>query len=616
MSFARWAWKLLVGIKDAMVLVFMILFFTLLYAVLKGAPDPVHAGILHVDLDGVIVEEAAEVDPFTALTGGVMQEFERRDLVAALRAAAEDDRVEGVALDLDGFLGGGQVAIQDVADALQEVRDAGKSVTAYAIGYSDDAYQLAVHADEIWLDPMGGVAFAGPGGSNLYFAEAMDRFGITANIYRAGDNDYKSAVEPYQRADMSPEARENAQQLAGAIFENWLDAVERARPEADVRAYAADPVAALDAADGDLAEASLAAGLVDKLAPRREWHAMLAELGGTSEKNPDGYKVIPLRDYIADKVDNDVTADIAVVTVAGTIVDGSAPVGSAAGTDIANLIDDAVDDGIEALVIRVDSPGGSALASERIRQAVLRAKDADIPVVASFGNVAASGGYWVALAADEIMAEPASITGSIGVFGIFPSFEGTLDQLGIGVDGVKTTPLSGEPDILGGPSDAADRLVQAGVDQTYVRFLALTAANRDMEVASVRDLAGGRVYDGGTARQLGLIDSFGGIDDAIARAAELAELEGEDHDVRWLERGSDLPPFLRGLMASEEVEGASAYAWMGGSSEARLMAAVREARGLLQTRGVQARCLACPTDLKQTRAETGGWRGFVEALLD
>ena len=616
MSFARAIWKLLVGIKDALVLVFMILFFSLLYAALKGAPDPVHAGILHVDLDGVIVEQAAEVDPFNSLVGGgVLTEFQRRDLVEALRAAAKDDRVTGVALDLDGFLGGGQVALQDVGEALDEVRAAGKPVHAFAIGYSDDAYQLAAHADEIWLDPMGGVAFAGPGGSNLYFAEAMDKLGITANVYRAGGNDYKSAVEPYTRSDMSPEARQNAQQLVGAVFETWLDAIEKARPEAQVRSYASDPVAALDAAAGDLAQASLAAGLVDKVAPRREWHAMLAELGGESDSNPDGYKAIALADYVAHKVETHLSADIAVVTVAGTIVDGSAPRGVAAGTDIANLIDDAVDDGIKALVVRVDSPGGSALASERIRQAILRAKEKDIPVVASFGNVAASGGYWVALAADEIMAEPATITGSIGVFGIFPSFEGTMDKLGIGVDGVKTTPLSGEPDVLGGVSPEADRLIQAGVDQTYTRFLALTAENRSLEVAAVRNLAGGRVYDGGTARQLGLVDAFGGIDEAIARAAELAEMEGAEHDVRWLERPSEIPFFLRGLMASDQAEGASAYAWMGGSGEARLMSALGEAQTLLSGPSVQARCLTCPTEVR-TVSRPSGWRDWIAALFD
>ena len=619
MSFARSLWKLLVGIKDFLVLLFMILFFSLLYAALKGAPDPVHEGVLHVDLDGVLVEQAAEVDPFQSLIAGdTLGEWQARDLVTALREAARDDKVKAVALDLDGFLGGGQVVLDDVAAAIEEVKAAGKPVYAFAIGYSDDSYQLAAHASEIWLDPMGAVAFAGPGGNNLYFAEAMDKLGITANIYRAGNNDYKSAIEPYTRSDMSPEARENATQLAGAMFEHWIDAVEKARPEVDVRAYAADPVGWLEAADGDLAKAALDNGLVDRLAPRREWHAMLAETGGTSDVNPDGYKAIALDDYIAHSRETHAAAKIGVVTVAGTIVDGTAPRGVAAGTSIANAIDDAVDDGIEALVVRVDSPGGSALASERIRQALVRAQEQDIPVVASFGNVAASGGYWVALGADEIYAEPQTITGSIGVFGIFPSFEGTMEKLGIGVDGVKTTPLSGEPDLLGGPSDAADALLQAGVEQTYRQFLALAAAQREMDVAAVRPLAGGRVYDGGTARQLGLIDGYKGLEESIARAAELAELEGDEAvHVRWIERPSQFPGFLGDLMAAEEAESApNAYGWLARSSEQRVLAAISEARTMLAGPSVQARCLACPSELRETRTGPGGWRGWLKALFD
>lgn len=621
MSFARSLWKLLVGIKDALVLLFMILFFALLYAGLKGAPDPVHEGILHVDLDGVVVEEAAEIDPFNALVAGDrLAEWQRRDLVAALREAATDDRIKGVALDLDGFLGGGQVALGDVASALDEVRAKGKKVTAFATGYSDDAYQLAVHADEIWLDPMGAVAFAGPGGNNLYFAGLMDRLGITANLYRAGGNDYKSAVEPYTRSDMSPEARRNAEELAGAMFEHWLEGVEKARPAADVRSWAKDPEAWIaNAKGGDLAEAALDAKIVDKVAPRRAWHAMLAELGGESDANPDGYKVVALGDYIAHAKTQHADGRIGVVTVAGSIVDGTSPAGTAAGTSIADAIDDAVDEGIDVLVMRVDSPGGSALASERIRQAVVRAKEKDIPVLASFGNVAASGGYWVALGADEIYAEPATVTGSIGVFGIFPSFEGSLAKLDVGVDGVKTTPLSGEPDLLGGPSDAADALIQAGVEHTYERFLALAAAQRKMDVGAVRNLAGGRVYDGGTARQLGLVDGYKDFDEVIARAAELAKIDADDarDEVRWVDRPSQYPGFLTDLFATGNGASApAAYSWLSGGSERRLAAALGEVEAMLAGPSIQARCLACPSDIAPPRKATSGWRELVKAWLD
>ncbi|WP_265570056.1 signal peptide peptidase SppA [Sphingomicrobium nitratireducens] len=607
MAFARWVWALLVGIKDALVLLFMILFFALLYAGLKGQPDPVHAGVLHVDLDGVVVEEPASEDLAMALgAGSGVRQWARRDVVMALEAAAKDSRVEAVALDLDGFVGGGQTALGDIGEAIERVKKAGKPVLAYATGYSDDQYQLAAHADEIWLNPMGIVAFAGPGGNNLYFAEVMEKLGITANIYRAGGNDYKSAVEPYTRSDMSPEARENARALAGALLETWEEEVAKARPKAKLRPYLSDPVAALKSSDGDLSKAAVANGLVDTVAPRRAWHEKLAELGGKDERAVGGYKRIALEDYVAAKVDDDAAGHIGLVTVAGTIVDGHGPRGTAAGASIAQAIDEAVAAGwMKALVVRIDSPGGSALASEQIRQSLAAAREAGIPVVASMGNVAASGGYWVATGADAVYAEPSTVTGSIGVFGIFPSFERAMEKIGVGIDGVKTTPLSGEPDLLGGPSEDANTLIQAGVDQTYRRFLALTAEARDMEVARVHQLAGGRVWDGGSARQLGLVDGFGGLDEAVAKAAELAELD--DPGVRWIEREKSFSEQLADLLRGDARGGApDAYAFLkrGPDPVAAAMAAARE---LMAGPVVQARCLACPVETIAPRPAPASW---------
>ena len=349
---------------------------------------------------------------------------------------------------------------------------------AYATAYSDDSYQLAAAASEIWLNPMGGVAIAGPGGSNLYYKGLLDKLGVTANVYRVGT--YKSAVEPFIRNDMSPEAKQNYQAFSEALLESWRESVIKARPTAKVDAYMRNMPGAVQAAGGDLAKAALAAGLADKLGDRRDFETRLAELGGTDTDQPrrlqaDQAEILSRRP----RSTANPTGPIGVVTVAGTIIDGKAPDGTAGGDSIAAAIERGLrDGGLKALVVRVDSPGGSVIASERIRQAILAAKDKKLPVVVSMGNVAASGGYWVATPAEFIFAEPSTITGSIGVFGVLPSFEGTLTKLGIGADGIKTTPLSGEPDLLKGPSPEVDALIQSGVESTYRRFLGIVAQSR------------------------------------------------------------------------------------------------------------------------------------------
>jgi protease-4 len=617
MRFVRAIWKLLVGIKDALVLLLMLLFFGLLYAAMSAKPVPVGSGVLALDLNGTVVEQPARADVAELFTGGGgPKQYRLRDLVAALDEARSDDRVKAVALDLDGFGGGGQVAMADLADALAGVRASGKPVIAYATAYSDDSYQLASAASEIWLNPLGGVALMGPGGSNLYMKGLLDKIGVTANIYRVGA--YKAAVEPFTRSDMSPEARENAQALGGALLETWRESVLKHRSKARLDDYMRDTAGAVRAAGGDFAKSAVAAGLVDKLADREAFEAKLADLGGSDASAVGGYKTIKLNSWIRDTVDDRGHGPIGIVTVAGTIVDGKAPPGTAGGDSIAEVIEKGVrDDGLKALVVRVDSPGGSVIASERIRQAILAAKRKKLPVVVSMGNVAASGGYWVAMPADYIYAEPATITGSIGVFGILPSFEGTLQKLGLGADGIKTTPLSGEPDLLKGPSPEADFLIQTGVESTYRRFLGIVAQARRKSPSQVHQIAQGRVWDGGTARQLGLIDGFGGMDEAVAKAAALAKLDEGYRGVRYLERSTSLRDSVIEMLAMEELEDdgstpADAYAAFG-QSEGQIAAAIANLRSVLSGPRIQVRCLECVADLPPpARAD----RGFLAALMD
>ena len=616
MRFARAIWKLLVGIKDALVLIFMLLFFGLLYTGLSAKPTPVTAGVLALDLNGSVVEQPSKAELSEVVAGGgAMHEYRLRDLIAVLRQAKTDDRVKAVALDLDGFTGGGQSALSDLSDAIRDVRTSGKPVLAYATGYTDDGYQVAAAASEVWLNPLGLVAIAGPGGQNLYYKGLLDKIGVTPHVYRVGT--YKAAVEPFTRSDMSPEARENAQALANALLESWRQSVLKARPNAKVDAYMRNMPGAVQAAGGDMAKAALNAGLVDKIADRQAFEQRLAQLGGEDDSALGGYKRIKLPAYVRDAGEKQETGPIGVVTVAGMIVDGNASSGTAGGDTIAGLIEKGLSDNdLKALVVRVDSPGGSVLASERIRQAILEAKRRKLPVVVSMGNVAASGGYWVSTPADFIYAEPSTITGSIGVFGILPSFEGTREKLGLGADGVKTTPMSGEPDLLNGPSPEANQLLQTGVESIYRRFLGIVSQSRHKTPQQVDQIAQGRVWDGGTAHQLGLVDGFGGMDEAIAKAAELAKL-GDERGVTYLDRPTTFKEQLIEMLAEQEKDEGSApaegYAFFG-NGQLKLAQAVADMRSVLTGPSIQVRCLECPSVAPARVGKKDV--GFLSAIAD
>ncbi|MBA3666542.1 MAG: signal peptide peptidase SppA [Sphingomonas sp.] len=619
MRFVRAVWKLLVGIKDVLVLIFMLMFFGLLYAVLSARPTAISDGVLAMDLDGVVVEQAARPSPFSSVvgTGKVTQEFALRDLTEALDSARTDDRVKAVALDLDGFLGGGQAALAALGEKLDAVRKAGKPVVAFAAGYTDDRYQLAAHASEVWMPELGAMAVAGPGATNLYYKGLLDKLGVAVNVYRVGT--YKAAVEPFTRSDMSPEARENAQALGDALLETWKQDVRRGRPAAaaGLDRLLADPVGVARQANGDLARAALNLKLIDRIGERRAYEARLAKLGGADATAPHGYKRIKLGAY-EDQLSDD-KGPIGVITIAGTIVDGKAGPGTAGGDTIAAAIEKGLaKNDLKALVVRIDSPGGSVMASERIRQALLAAKEKKLPIVVSMGSVAASGGYWVAMPGDFVFAEPSTITGSIGVFGILPSFQGTLGKLGVGADGIRTTPLSGEPDLLKGPSPAAGAIIQAGVDQIYAKFLGIVAQARRKSPADIDRIAQGRVWDGGTARQLGLVDGFGGMDDAIAKAAALAKLGEDERGLTNLEREPDFTDTLVGLFAgaeeSDDATGSEALATLAPASESLVARALADVREILSGPVLQARCLACPPGTAAARLTTDD-RGLLARWL-
>jgi protease-4 len=595
MKFVRAIWKLMVGVKDALVLLFMIIFFGFLYAGLSARPVPVRDGVLDFDLKGGVVEQPARAEWSDVAGGSRAPQYSLSQLVAALDQAKDDGRVKAVALDLDSFTGGGQTAMGDLADAVRRVRAAGKPVVAYATGYTNDSYQVAAAASEVWINPLGAVAITGPGGTNLYYKGLLDKLGVTANVYRVGT--YKSAVEPFIRNDMSPEAKQNYLALDQAELESWLQSVHAARPKANTNLFLQNMNGAIAAAGGDMAKAAVNAGLVDRIGDRNAFEARLAELGGKKTNDPSGYARIKLASYVAAKVDRRPRGPIGVINVSGMIVDGRGGSGNAGGDTIARLIQDGVrNKGLKALVVRVDSPGGSVLASERIRQALLDAKSNGVPVVVSMGSVAASGGYWISTPANFIYAEPSTITGSIGVFGILPSFQGTLQKLGVGADGVKTTPLAGEPDLMRGPSPEANELMQAGVNSMYARFLNIVAEARHKTPQQVDQIAQGRVWDGGSARQIGLIDGFGGMPEAIAKAAELAKLGSNDRGLRYLDTPKSFREQLLEMVASRDDDEATqpdAFASMAGQPEQQLAAAIADVRSILAGPSIQVRCIEC-----------------------
>ena len=601
MSFAGKVWRLLVGIKDGLALVFLLLFFIALFAVLSSRPSPgaVREGALLLQLDGSVVEEVSPIDPLNALLSSAVptREYAVRDLVRAIDEAASDKRIKAIALDLSTFLGGGQVHMQDIGDALERFRQSKKPILAYAVAYSDDSLLLAAHADEIWVDPMGGTAITGPGGERLFYAGLLDRLGVKAHVFKVGT--YKSAPEPYIASEMSPEARENYQQLYGALWQEWQAHVRRARPQADIERATGDIQAWLDASKGDLAQAAIAAGLADRAGTRVEWGERVAEIAGKDrwDDTPGAFAFTDLDAWLAEIEPKEKGEKIGVITIAGEISDGIAGPGEAGAERIGALLDEALDDNLKALVVRVDSPGGTVTGSEAIRRAILRHKAKGIPVVVSMANLAASGGYWVSTPADRIFAEPQTVTGSIGIYGVLPTFEDALAELGVTTDGVKTTPLSGQPDLFAGLTPEAEAILQATVDSGYERFLALVAQSRKITPERADELGQGRVWDGGSARQLGLVDQFGGLDDALAYAAQLAKLEEGKWYAEFLGADADpYAPLLRRIMSTDESETrrGDMFAVFARRERDRVARAIADLEGLLTVRGVQARCLACP----------------------
>jgi protease-4 len=475
------------------------------------------------------------------------------DLVDALEAAGEDARIKAVVLDLNAMAGGGQPTLAELAAALMQFRATGKKVIAHSTYYGQEQYYVAAFADEIYLDPLGFVAIDGYDRYRTYYKDLFDKLGVEVNLFRVGA--YKSAAEVYVRKDMSPEDREESLAYLNALWLSYRTAVSGARglkPD-DIAAYVANSVPALLAAKGNAAQVALDAKLVTGLKSSLEVERRLVDLVGVDSPGASKQKVeadesdagesfnsTSLEDYLR-VVEAEKRARAAgkprvgVVIASGEILDGSQPPGTIGGESTATLIREARrDENVKAIVIRVDSPGGSVLASEQIYREVRAAQKNGTPVVVSMGDVAASGGYYIAASADEIWAHPATITGSIGIFGAIPTFQDTLGKIGVNVDGVGTTSLSGQLRLDRGLGEDAKQMLQSAIEHGYEEFLARVAEGRDKSRDQVHEIAQGRVWVGTAARDNGLVDHLGLFGEAVKAAAKRGAIEG-DYEVERIE---------------------------------------------------------------------------------
>jgi protease-4 len=635
MKFARAVWKILVAIKDGLVLLLLLLFFGGLSLALSMKPMAGHVkeGALAITLDGPVVDERAKVETSALLLSGgkTHRQFLERDVVRVIEAAAGDSRIHAVTLDLEDFGGANPVARSRIGAAMDKVRHAGKPVLVRSVLYMDGTYQLAAHASEVWIDPLGGVLLRGPGGTLPFFHDLLDRLKVKAHVFKVGT--YKSAVEPFVRTSFSPEAKQAETAVYSTLWQVWQDEVKAARPRANIAFVTGDPVKWLNASGGDGAKAAIAAGLADHVGDKVAFGKRVAEIVGADKTGGAGaYKATRYSTYLADLGTPRDGKAIAVVTVAGEIVDGEAGPGSAGGDRIAKLIDKATDSGdYSALVVRVDSPGGSVMASERIRTAINRFKARGLPVAVSMGGLAASGGYWVSTPGDRIFAEPGTITGSIGIFAIIPTFEDTLAKFGVTTDSIRTTPLSGQPDVLGGLSPAMEGVLQSEINMGYRRFVGLVAASRHKTPEAIDKIAQGRVWDGGTARQIGLVDEFGYLDQAVAWAAQRAGAN-KYHPVYLGEKADSFSTLVQQALSDDndgDSDSADDNARAGGRDLVGRVAMARLALAgqfagdldrLLGGHGAQAYCLECAAveeplpDAGKLSPQTAGWLSLLLGL--
>ncbi|MBN8727106.1 MAG: signal peptide peptidase SppA [Xanthomonadales bacterium] len=578
------------GLWDALnftrMLVFNILFVAVLVALIvafsSSRPAIAPRSALVLDLKGSIVEQYS-ADPaqraMANLSGNEAREIQLRDVLAVIDAAATDARIERIVLVPDDISGAGFASLREIGAALERFRAAGKEVVAVSGGMDQRQYLLAAHADHVLLDPEGAVVLEGLSSYRNYYKDALDKLGVAVHLIKVGT--FKSAAEPFVLDHASDAAKEADAYWMGGVWQEYLAEVAAAR-KLDATALA-DDIAHYDqrvlAANGDLAQVALGQKLVDELATRGEAREFLRKRGVA--EGSDGFRQVDYARYLA-ALGAGATplagATVAVVVAEGEIVPGEQGPGTIGGRSTAQLVRAAREDGnVKALVLRVNSPGGDAHASELIRREVEQTRAAGKPVIVSMGDVAASGGYWISMDADEIWAQPNTITGSIGIFGLFVTVPDMLARLGINTDGVGTTPLAGSLDPRRPLSPQMETILTSVIQRGYAEFIGKVAAARGKTSEEINRIAQGRVWDGSQALERGLVDALGGLDEAIAAAAERADL-GDDYQVHYIER--ELSPWERLAVNLGNSEAARALASKAGLSLPALLVAPAEVREL------------------------------------
>ncbi|MFV0447105.1 MAG: signal peptide peptidase SppA [Vibrio sp.] len=553
-------WKLITFIRIALTNLIFLLSIALvyfLYAYETPAPVVEKKSALVLNLTGPIVEQSSYLSPMDSVTGSVLgKEMPKEnvlfDIVDTLRHAKDDDKITGLVLALRDMPETNLTKLRYIAKAINEFKASGKPVFALSDMYNQSQYYLASYADTVFMAPDGAVLLHGYSAYNMYYKTLLEKLDVNTHVFRVGT--YKSAIEPFIRDDMSDAARESASRWLTQLWGAYIDDVATNR---GITADALTPnmdefLTLLEKSSGDLAQLSLKVGLVDKLATRQQIRLELAKTFGSDGK--DSYNAVSYYDYaptVMPKVSSS-SDDIAVVIASGTIMDGAQPRGSIGGDSTAALLRQARNDkNVKAVVLRVDSPGGSAFASEVIRNEIDALKAAGKPVVVSMSSLAASGGYWISMSADKIVAQPTTLTGSIGIFSVITTFEKGLNKLGIYTDGVGTSPFSGIG-ITTGLNEGAQKAMQMGIEHGYQRFISLVGENRGMSVEDIDQVAQGRVWTAQDAQKFGLVDKLGDFDDAVTLAAGLAKLD--DYNLFWIaEPLSPAQQFLQDIFGQMKV---------------------------------------------------------------
>ena len=547
-------------------LAFNLLFLLIVIIVIVAIANVEQAGPLPGDNTLVIAPEGRLVEQFTSdpvsravarAFGEEQLEVQLRDVLRALEHAKDDDRIERVYLRVDRLQPSGFASLREIAGALQDVRAAGKEVIAFGENFGQAQYLLAAQADAVYLDPMGGLLLEGLGRYRMYYREGLqDKLGVDVHLFKVGE--YKSAAEPYVRDAASPEAKQADLYWMNDVWSRYLADVAEARGlEASQLAADIETLpAGIQAVNGDLAQYAARHKLVDGLMTEQEVEDLLAERGAVDKDAEGGFRQVSMDDYLAHvmrgPVATDVRPQVAVVVAEGSIVGGEQPPGMVGGESTSALLRDALEDEqVDAVVLRVNSPGGAVFPSEQIRRAVVALQAAGKPVIASMGDVAASGGYWISMDADRIYADPSTITGSIGIYGLFPTVNRGLDKIGVHTDGVGTTRFAGAFDVTRPLDPAVGEVIQTIIEKGYRDFIGRVAQAREKSVAEVDEVARGRVWSGEQAHDRGLVDAFGGVQDAIAAAAEAASLDEGDYRVRYMEEeATPFEQFFAGFMST------------------------------------------------------------------